>query len=548
MAQCHMVLDRSSRGCDGVLPAAPGWPTCFEQSLLQVHLGVTRLEDHLWPTAWQWFVLAAGAYFAPLRIWARNLTVLPSPFRLLAWGTMVFAIGLAIWFVTVRLHAKRESSADAIFWFLIAAGAMGSLISRLPGGAFTAWAITIGIAILAYRLTALPAFRVLSNWAVFVAVILPAFLVGQAATGQTDSKIHDPDLLAVSEFSEKPDVVLVIADEYASQAVIEDVLDRDISHGVGRLEEAGYVISSGMNANYTTTHLSVPTLFEMSYVLDSGEEVTDADLKHLYRVIGGDNRLVQTFVSQGYEFVMIESGSAGMRCIAVVDECIVAPWPSEDVSVAIRRSIMGGIAGEWTKGSATIGSLSGISWLRESLDDYVTNGQPELIYVHLMIPHPPLNLDSSCEYRRVPNMGGRALGSPSFEPEIMTARVDAYVDQVDCVNMVMAEVGNSVPDDTIVILLGDHGSASRGQLFKRSSDWDGADMLERFGAMFAVRASECDFSEIRSLVNVGRRLLGCLDRGSVTLLEDRFFVSNGSVNPIGSLTEPILEIASVPSG
>jgi hypothetical protein len=145
-------------------------------------------------------------------------------------------------------------------------------------------------------------------------------------------------------------------------------------------------------------------------------------------------------------------------------------------------------------------------------------------------------------------MGGRTIGSPSFEPEIVTARVDAYIEQAECVNMVMAEVGNSAPDDTIVILLGDHGSDSRGQLFKLSSAWDGTDMMERFGVMFAARASECDFSEIRSLVNVGRRLLDCLDRGSVTLLEDRFFVSNGSVNQITSLTEPILEIASVPSG
>lgn len=51
---------------------------------------------------------------------------------------------------------------------------------------------------------------------------------------------------------------------------------------------------------------------------------------------------------------------------------------------------------------------------------------------------------------------------------------------------------------------------SLGQLYVHDAEWNEDYRFERFGAMFAARVPDCEMSDVGSLVNVGRRLVGCL--------------------------------------
>jgi hypothetical protein len=82
----------------------------------------------------------------------------------------------------------------------------------------------------------------------------------------------------------------------------------------------------------------------------------------------------------------------------------------------------------------------------------------------------------------------------------------------------------AVANDAIVVMFGDHGSDSGGQLSMDGSDWTDADIRERFGVFFAGYGPGCDFEDIGTLVNVSRRIVSCLSDEEFADLPSRAFL------------------------
>ena len=49
-----------------------------------------------------------------------------------------------------------------------------------------------------------------------------------------------------------------------------------------------------MKSNYSLTHLSLPSFFEMDYPLESGEAVSNGDRVALLGALGGQNQLTRS--------------------------------------------------------------------------------------------------------------------------------------------------------------------------------------------------------------------------------------------------------------
>jgi hypothetical protein len=152
-----------------------------------------------------------------------------------------------------------------------------------------------------------------------------------------------------------------------------------------------------------------------------------------------------------------------------------------------------------------------MKWLDADLAGFLGDDQPDFIYVHLLLPHPPLFLDSDCDVRFEDGFKGFAIGRPEMTDGELDEAKSWYIRQVECVNSVLDQVARLVAEtDSMALMFGDHGPDSLSQLFVHGVDWSEEQRFERLSAYFAARVPGCDMEGIGSLVNGGRRLVSCL--------------------------------------
>lgn len=112
---------------------------------------------------------------------------------------------------------------------------------------------------------------------------------------------------SVSEFvtcdsCPRPDVYVIIADEYAGKQELNDIFSFDNSAFEKELQERGFHIVSNTTSNYNATVYSMASLFNMSYISLRGKKlVTQGDML-LCRSIINRNNVSAFFQQQGYAF------------------------------------------------------------------------------------------------------------------------------------------------------------------------------------------------------------------------------------------------------
>jgi len=273
--------------------------------------------------------------------------------------------------------------------------------------------------------------------------------------------------------------------------------------------------------------------------LPLGTPVTNAFEAQLLTILGGDNRLADTMIENGYRTVYVESGWFGTQCSDKVDVCVGSVWPDETLYDIVHRSILRDLPGFETGMSFARGAQHTLTSLKPILETYLTDGQPDFVYVHVLAPHPPLFLAENCEFRPSASLSGFSLGHPRMNESDLVARRNAYLEQIACVNQHLAEASGIIDDAGAVgLFLGDHGSDLGYQLYTHSDNWTDAEKAERYGVMFAAHHPGCEYTSVSTLVNVGRRLVECLSGAEVPVLPDRYF----DLDKHGDKTPVVIEL------
>jgi hypothetical protein len=228
--------------------------------------------------------------------------------------------------------------------------------------------------------------------------------------------------------------------------------------------------------------------------------------------------------ANGYRTVYLESGWSGTQCSPEVDVCVGSVWPDETLYDITYRSLIRDLPGFETGISFAKGAKHAMSAMESTLATHLGDDTSDFIYVHLLAPHPPLFLDSSCDLNPNPNLAGFAIGEPGMGQEERDLRRHAYAAQVQCVNSALSTAIERIAETgDIGLILGDHGPDLGGQLFTNADEWSDADRAERYGIFFAAFHPGCDYGPVATLVNTGRRLLSCLSGTDVPEVPNRFF-------------------------
>jgi hypothetical protein len=304
------------------------------------------------------------------------------------------------------------------------------------------------------------------------------------------------------------DVVVLFLDGYAGDDSLQELYEFDNSSFVSQLERKGFDVMPDAKASYSMTYASVASILDMDFAVEAGF-APDRELRPtLYRLMQGDNAFVESARSLGYEYIHVESGWGGTSCGPAVDTCIRAPFLEDTTWTFLQRTFVGPLMPIWFGHSFAHDALDRVDKLNDlRLDDQVS----ELVVAHLLIPHPPLFLDG--------------------------ARLEAYTDQISCVNRAVLEtVGNPGIDGAIVALVGDHGTDAQGQLVTQVSEWDDSMISERMHTFMAVRG--CDGDMPSSNINILRFVSSCAFDQPLEMLPARQFLVPVTENhPADSIIE-----------
>jgi Sulfatase len=474
-------------------------------------------------------LIVSAAISPAMTTWANNVVEVPKIHRLVIVALCFLLLGLGLLWLFNHLFKDSRVAGFVSFTVLLGLSSGGRLVENLP----TPWKWSVAVIVLSALVAIV--LRLREWWlldVIFVAaaaaLVLPPLLSGGWSAVATDEPAPSiTDFGPVPVMAERPDIVLVVLDGYASLPILRDFFDYEDADLVEDLGRDGFQVLGPAFTPYSMTHLAIPSLLDLDYATGDVTAATTADGRSMTRVLGGDSRLVHLLSENEYQIRMVEPGWHMSVCGEQVDSCVSDPFVDEAVDAVLSQSLFWSLL-EPSVGSAfTNGARHAMTWTLENVGTIVDNDSPDLLFVHVLAPHPPLFLDPECEIvpesRRLSSSYAEVTG---LDPEAAAARLHGYADQVRCVNGFIRQLAQTVAgSDAVVFVSGDHGSDAMSQLATAPEDWSEPQLLDRMSTFLAVKApTECDIRSSLVTVAVLRMLVSCAGGLDLDPIDDRAFV------------------------
>jgi hypothetical protein len=480
-------------------------------------------------------LIVSPAASPAVSIWANNVAQIPKIHRLVVVAGVFAIVGAGVFWALRRRLGDSRVAAFITFFIVLALTSGGRILEFRP------WALRWMGAVVVVTLVALIVRRLRHSWlldaimaACGAALLLPGLMSGIWASVARADPIPSavtPEPVAV--MGQHPDIVLVILDGYTSLPVLREVFgheDPSLRHDLSAL---GFELVEPVFSPYSMTHLSVGSLLELDYLATDTHSIEIEDGRTLAQVIGGDSTLVDLLSGNGYRTTMAEPGWHMSVCGDPIDVCISDPFIDEGVGAVLAQSLVWSFLEPSTGSAFTHGARHAMSWTLDSVGEILDNGVPDFVFVHVLAPHPPLLLDSSCRVAHDRRLGGINMAVADAHPETKRVRLAAYVNQTLCVDSFVRDLALSATGtDSLVFVVGDHGSDVMRQLSTVPDDWSQPQILERMSVFLAVKAPpRCE--DVSSLVTVPlfRSLVACAGDLDLAPVEEKaFLVSQAEVD------------------
>ncbi len=309
------------------------------------------------------------------------------------------------------------------------------------------------------------------------------------------------------------DVVLVVVDAYPNLRVAEKWFDHQPHDLVGALESQGFVVEANAWSRHTFTSLSVASILELASVVDDGPVEPWGNRSTLWRILRGDNVTSEALKTAGFAYTHIESNWDGSSCGPAVDRCIQSPWVDERV----WRLLGSTIAEPWARHYNYAGTLHTTRALATELAAIQDNGVHDFLFAHFLMPHEPVLVDGDCT----------PLSQPVDLTGDVSARRAAIANQMGCVDRLVSEALSNVDDDTAMLVTGDHGSGTGGQVGSPSGEWSDTDIAERFSVFLSYKLpSNCEAPMIPDPVAAMSAVMTCSTSKVFVASEPRYLIGD----------------------
>jgi hypothetical protein len=486
-------------------------------------------------------LLGIAASFVPLNVMAHNPLDFGHPERPLLMMGLVWLGALGVVILLMRFDVRRTTAVYSVFTFTALMMNGGRILFRL--GEPVGWLVMAGLLGMAIALMSrAESHRLLTIIYVAVGAFLisgPAMAGVEAVWNRGQDRVEGPSSQAL-DLTTHPDVFVVVFDGYAGRLTLAEDFGLTDPTVFEELERRGFEVPNSVWSAYPSTRSSVPSMLDMSYPVEAGPGVSVMSNRHLSDIMGGSNAATSLLEAEGYESVMIESGWSGSRCGDAIDRCVSSSFLDEAMFSMLAGTVGGPAMLETFGNSFTVGSRHAMNWVLENGPEIAVDGRPTFVFAHVMAPHPPFFLDGNCRTVFDGGRNGYLFARPTDD---VSARREAYLEQAQCLNGFMMELSDSLPEDTILIFVSDHGTDKRNQLSREPETWTQEDLTERYNAFLAVRDGPgCSVGDEVILPNVLRRVLSCLSAEGLEDLEPRMFMyapfgADGRSSPVTELDQ-----------
>jgi hypothetical protein len=449
-------------------------------------------------------VMASVAMYRPLVLWSQNPWDLAAPQELFLYSAVAVVVQLAIFLVLVALGVQELATVVAVagtslvilFW------------NRTP--LLPPWGWLLLLVISAAMLHARARARWLGVIATVTAAVLTIAPSLQVAIAHVQSAAEYPIVelaprRAANATGAVEDVLVVVVDSYPSGPIARDWFEHDPEILLSRFRAKGLTTLAAGWSHHTFTHLAIPSLLELQPIVEPDIGNSWGNRRSTYRLIRGDNLVATTLQSAGFRYTHIESGWDGGQCGHNVDDCAVAPWFSETTWLLLSPSAVAPWLLSRYGNTSVPGTKHTVSSLLE-LEHRFDDGAKDYVFAHLLLPHAPIVVNEKCEVDQHLTEAAGVLDPMESEPESRLA----FGPQMECVDTLLSQAIDVTGNRTAVLITGDHGPGSNGQIPKLPTEWSDSDIAERLGVLLAYKLpSGCRQPETDSNIEAMRSIMAC---------------------------------------
>jgi hypothetical protein len=292
-------------------------------------------------------------------------------------------------------------------------------------------------------------------------ILLDLFLV---AVHKRDKRVEPKSELSDCSGCRKPDIFLLVLDEYAGTASLKQTFKYDNSAFQNLLREHGFHVIPNPRSNYSATPISMASFFDMNYVrwMKDRKTVNAQDYTIASDLIGRSEAL-NGLKAMGYHFYnysifdidqqpsQFNTGLLPFRLKLITSKTLYnriekdLGWQVRAYAAPKFDWLANVLQEDFRTGNKRLIDLT-----KNLLDDQ--KHAPKFVYTHLMMPHAPYLYDSVGQKSA---MNSYATGSAEKQS------LDGYLQYLVYTNSVVSELVGEIMQKTrgnsIVIVMSDHG-------------------------------------------------------------------------------------------
>lgn len=353
--------------------------------------------------------------------------------------------------------------------------------------------------------------------------VLPALQLGTFHATNAKADPLDGSADAGRAFKRRPDIYYFMPDAYARADQLREQVGFDNEDFLAELRGRGFSVNDTAYASYPLTYVSVPSVLEMDYMAEPGNNVL-VSRDRFYEVLRGDSALVNRLRGEGYAHVQAPPGTwGGSKCDGSEDLCVDP----------IAEGVLGARLGEvhWSLLDLTPAATLLERFFSEELIHPIADpshvvrtieaaelDRPVFAFVHMLQTHPPFHVDAHCQSVE----GSQDLTEWSEESK------PNYVDTVRCVNRQLLAAIDVIDPAAVVVIQSDHGT-EYDIPWDDLSSWDDNVIEQRLSVLSAVRLPRGCRELVQpppSGVNTFRLVVACLEARTPDLLPQRNFIAS----------------------
>lgn len=338
------------------------------------------------------------------------------------------------------------------------------------------------------------------------------------------------DKIIYCEDCPKPDIFLLLFDEYASSESLSQFFHYNNTAMDSFLTDRGFMLLKQSRSNYNYTPFSMSSMLNMDYLpgIADNHACTVEDYTRCALQIK-DNKVIRTLSAQGYEVKnysvfdlvgnpsMVEQDFLPIKTRLITSNTLLSRL-SRDLGWMMESG--GWKPGWWTKNNLSHIKRNNDLFIKSVKENArVQAGNPRFIYAHFYMPHRPYYYGA----------GEKLKDAKMIVEENSDTLVRPYLDYIPYTNSQIRSLVTNIQEQNpsaIIMIMGDHG-------FRYKSPTSRLYQFQNMNAVFIPGADKTLYAQTTTNVNQFRILFNHLFRQSYSQLADSTFYLT---DKIGSAT------------